>query len=275
MAVALASVLIYVYLPTLLWLGRQWLGAGLFVYQAQNWSHGPIVVIMMGYLLWRGRAEPARPSLWGVPLILGGIGLHLAGVSLEAPYLSAYSLVPVFLGVVSLFFGISSRRVIPGLLFLMAVPFPVTEWGVIGLLAQVVAVASVFLSRLAGAPVLRQGQTIFVGPDEYLVAPLCSGFNFIMALLALVLPLLYLRGASLKTLAAGLLWLPAVGMAAKIALVSAILVLTPWLGQDTALMLYHRWLGLAFYLGGLGVALLIITLVKVPFRNPPLLNTLP
>lgn len=272
LAFLLVPALLYIYLPTFAWLGREWLGAGPFAGQARDWAHGPLVVTLIGYLLWRRREEfsLSGASLWGLPLVLGGVGLRLVGSSLGAPYLSGYSLIPIGLGLGTLFFGTRAgySLLIPMLLFVLAVPFPADQWGVTGFLARLVAIASAFLSRLAGTPVSRSGQVITVGDAQYWLVPLCSGFNLIMALLALVVPLLYLRGASLKSQGAALLWLPALGLTTKIILVSIVITLTPRLGQDTALLLYHRWLGIPFYLASLGIASLLVTRVSMKARPP-------
>ncbi|MBI2853180.1 MAG: exosortase/archaeosortase family protein [Chloroflexi bacterium] len=261
----LAAGLFSIYFSTMQWLFGEWWGSGSFVWEARNWAHGFLVVIMVGYLLWRKRREfllSGRRSPWGIPALAGGVALKFAGDFLDMPYLSAASTIPAGLGAVCLFSGVTTvrRLSVPFLLFLLAVPFPVDEWGITNFLAQVVATGSAPLAGLLGTPVFRSGQLITVGQYQYEVIGLCSGFNFIMALLALAVPLLYLRGASLKSLGISLFWLPALGMAAKIILVSAVLALTPRLGQDAALALYHGWLGVAFFVAGLGVAVFLSTL---------------
>ncbi|MBI2836668.1 MAG: exosortase/archaeosortase family protein [Chloroflexi bacterium] len=258
--------LVYAYFPTIQWLFSQWWGDGPFVSEARNWSHGFLVALMLGYVLWRKRGEfsGGGSAGWGVPVVALSLGLNFIGVLLAMPYLSAASLVPAALGTVGLLYGFGTLRrlLVPLLLLLLAVPFPVEEWGVSGFLARIVATASPPLAALTGAPVIRSGQFIIVGEYQYEVIGLCSGFNFVMALLALVLPLLSLRGASLKALGMALLWVPAVGMVTKVALVSTVLVLTPRLGQDAALSLYHGWLGVLFFVGGLGIALLLAGLSR-------------
>jgi len=276
-ALLLGAAMLYLYWPTLAWLGRQWLGGGVFSNQARDWSHGPIVIVLFAYLMWRRRKvfSTPRPSLAGLALVLASIGggtwLYLAGFSSRAPYLSAYSLIIASLGVLWLLFGLSVARHLAGawLLLPLAVPFPATEWGVTPFLARIVAAASAPLASLAGTPVVRDGTFVSVGRYEYVVEPLCSGFNFIMALLALALPLLYLRGASLKALGLSLLWVPVLGLLAKTLLVSTVLVLTPRLGQDAALVMYHRWLGIPFYLAGLG---LVGALVSLGGKHTPVVR---
>lgn len=72
-----------------------------------------------------------------------------------------------------------------------------------------------------------------------------------------MLPVLYLRRTSLMHVAGSLLWAPALGSTAKILLITIILVLTPSLGAEQALSLYHGWLGVPFFLGSLALALAV------------------
>lgn len=256
--------LVYFYWPAFGWLVREWLGPGPSGGAARDWSHGTLVVLFIGFLLWRRRNElfaPGPLSRWPVvPLILLATGLAVAGRLLEAPYLLAYSLIPAASGLAGSLCGARAgyRLLAPLMLFVLAVPFPAIDWGVTGALQNLVATGSVLLAGLSGVEITRSGLNISVGTVDYLVAPLCSGFNLIMALLALALPVLYLRRSSVRTIAGAFLWVPALGLAAKILLITLILVLTPYLGAEQALSLYHGWLGVPFFLGSLAMAMAVI-----------------
>ncbi|MBI2957255.1 MAG: hypothetical protein HYY32_00280, partial [Chloroflexi bacterium] len=68
---------------------------------------------------------------------------------------------------------------------------------------------------------------------------------------------------------ASLVWAPALGLLAKTLLVSTVLFLTPRVGQETALVLYHRWLGIPFYLASLALAAAIAARIGItrPVRS--------
>ncbi len=263
LAALLLAALVFYYWPIFGWLAREWLGPGPSGGVARDWSHGLLVTMFIGFLLWRRRDElfaPAPPSQWWVvPLILLAAGLGMAGRSLEAAYLSGYSLIPAAAGLAGMVWGAGAGyRLLPPLtLFVLAVPFPAIEWGVTGFLQNLVATGSAFLAGISGAEVARSGLNISVGEVDYLIAPLCSGFSLILALLSVVLPVLCLKRASIKSLVATLFWVPVLGLGSKIALVSIVLAATPSLGVATALSFYHGWLGVLFFLVSLGIALLI------------------
>src|SRR5260370_9661970 len=69
---AIAAALAFVYFTVLLKLGRDW-------WSNENYSHGLLVPLVIGYILWRERksfaAAPVRPFVW---LGLAGVGFSLA-----------------------------------------------------------------------------------------------------------------------------------------------------------------------------------------------------
>ena len=95
LAISLIAGLVYAYLPNLLWLGQQWMGPDQSSGRVENWSHGPVLVVLISYVLLRRRGELLKQtasSLRGTPLLVVGLVLHAAGASLNAPSISAYSL---------------------------------------------------------------------------------------------------------------------------------------------------------------------------------------
>lgn len=99
--------------------------------------------------------------------------------------------------------------------------------------------------------------------------PLCGGINFIMALLAIILPLLYLTHSTWSRAVLFAAAVPPVALILKILLLGAVIALTPSLGQDKAVEYYHTWLGLpTFWLGVVGLIIpLFRTRHKGAFSN--------
>ena len=52
------------------------------VTQPQDWAHTLLVPVISGYFVWLSRekllAQPFRPSWWGLPILLVGIGIYMA-----------------------------------------------------------------------------------------------------------------------------------------------------------------------------------------------------
>ena len=76
-------------------------------------------------------------------------------------------------------------------------------------------------------------------------------------------------------MAGALIWVPTLGLAAKILLIDFILVLTPSLGAEQALSLYHGWLGVPFFLASLAVAMAVIVGLPGKLVGRRLTSTVP
>jgi len=242
LAATLLAAVSWAYLPTLGFMAEHWFGDGI-----RNWSHGPFVAFFALYLGWRKRRElvAGAPNLWGLPFVVGALALH--GLSLKAgiPYLSGYSLLVLAGGLVALIYGLSGARrlLFPLLYALIAVPLPVNAWGVTPFLVQVQSETSTWLAGLLGASLLRDGSLVTVAGQTYHIVPLCSGFNFLMAQLSLILPALYLLpGSWARSLLVGTSAIP-ISLLTKSLLIAMVFVATPWWGADAAMSLYHVWLG--------------------------------
>lgn len=175
------------YWPTLTGLVRQW-------WQDSDASHGFIVVIFAGYLLWKTRSSwehvEMRPSAAGIAWVavaMGGLILGTFGAEL---FLARVSLVILLGGLVLLFAGWKMLRAVAApwaVLFLM-IPLPVIVFNEIALPLQFLA------SRLAGdtldllrVPALREGNVIMLPSISLNVVEACSGIRSLMALITLAI----------------------------------------------------------------------------------------
>ena len=94
------ALLVALFAPTGQWLALSWLGNSYY-------SHGALVVLVSGWLVWRrrGALATARPENIGLALIAFGIGAHLLAVPLQMAVVSAVALVVTLVGVVWAFAG--------------------------------------------------------------------------------------------------------------------------------------------------------------------------
>ncbi|MCI0548823.1 MAG: exosortase/archaeosortase family protein [Candidatus Rokubacteria bacterium] len=185
------------------WVGLAWLGAcalysPLFPPLLQEWaefpslSHGFAIPLIAGYLLWarRGRlaATEHAPSLWGLPVVVAGLGALVAGVEASEPFLARVSLPVTLLGL-TLFVGgfrvLRETWLAIAYLFFM-IPLPWATLKQITYRSRLFdADASTWLLSWLGVPVLQEGVLLHLPNISLEVADECSSIPAIAALLSL------------------------------------------------------------------------------------------
>jgi exosortase D (VPLPA-CTERM-specific) len=185
----LAAVLVLgiflIYLPVLLNLVSRLAGD-------EDYSYGlllPLVSAYIVYLKWpQIRSYHWRPSWWGAPLIILGLGLLTAGKLVADPYSPPFSFTVVVTGSLLLLGGWGLIRMLwfPLLLLILMLPLPGILTSFLTFPLQLISsrLAAVFL-RALGIPLVLQGNVIDLGVRQLQVVQACSGLRYILALLAL------------------------------------------------------------------------------------------
>lgn len=179
---ALAIVLAYLYLPILHRLVREW-------WTNPNFSHGFFVPAFAAFLIWNDRKQlallKARPAWSGLVIVFLGLGVLALGVLGAELFLSRSSLLFVFAGLVIYFKGWRYFRVIlfPWLFLFLMIPPPTLVMNHITIPLQFIAsdLATWFL-RLAGVPVLQNGNVIQLPNMALDVVEACSGIRSLISL---------------------------------------------------------------------------------------------
>ncbi len=165
-----------------------------------NYSHGFLMPLVAGYFLWQRREEVeqalerARPSSWGLLIVLLGIFLLILGQVAGELYTQRISLLVVLWGTSLFLFGWSLSRILlfPFLLLLLAIPIPYVIYNSLTfplkLLASKIAAWSL---SIIGVPTLREGNIIYIPNMTLEVADACSGIRSIISLLAMTAILAY------------------------------------------------------------------------------------
>lgn len=159
-----------------------------------NYSHGFLMPIFCGWMIWRQKKhltdESVRPNLLGFALIGIALGMLVLGVLGAELFLSRTSLIFLLAGVVIHFRGWSHfRRILfPWALLFLAIPLPAIVFNQIALPLQFQAskLASGLLS-LCGVPVLREGNVINLPSLSLDVVEACSGLRSLVSLITLAL----------------------------------------------------------------------------------------
>ena len=171
----------------------------------QQWSrdsgaHGPIVLAMGGWLLWRAWPDLAKARRPGNPLVTAALlafalPIYVFGRAFDFLTLEAAGAYVAGFAVLQSRFGLRTlwQAWFPILYLGSAIPPPqsLLDSATAPLKTLVSYLATTGLSA-AGLPVARQGVTIFVDQYQLLVEDACSGLNSIIGLTAITLLYVYL-----------------------------------------------------------------------------------
>jgi exosortase len=164
-----------------------------------NYGHGFFVPLFSGYILWRQRERwmtvRVRPSNFGFVVMLGAVGLLIAGSLGAELFTSRFSLVILLAGMILFLSGWSLLRAVSfplGFLILM-IPIPVIIYNQITFPLQLLASRlATLLLELIGVPVLREGNVLILSNYSLEVVEACSGIRSLMSLVALAMAYGYL-----------------------------------------------------------------------------------
>jgi exosortase len=182
----LAISLVLLYAPLVPELVGDWMRSG-------DYSHGFVVPIVTGWLLWRRRGEilgaPIAPALSGGAALLGlGVLMYLVGVAGSEFALQRSSLVPVVGGWSLLLWGRERARpcVFPIAFLLFMIPPPTLVWNAVSLPLQLLASRGAEqILVAAGVDLVREGNIIHLPGISLEIAHACSGLRSLVSLLAL------------------------------------------------------------------------------------------
>lgn len=158
----------------------------------EYYGHGFLIPIISAYLIYRKRDEikaQPRECFWpGLPLIAGGLAIHLLAIIKDVNFPQGFALVMVLAGLAIWLYGwpASRRMAFPLIFLLFMVPMgrllvdtfaqPMQLWG-----AKIAGSAAAFL----GMPVVREGTSLQIPDYRFEVAVPCSGLKSAIAMTAL------------------------------------------------------------------------------------------
>ncbi len=195
---AISTALAFTYAAVLVKLGQTW-------WTDENYSHGLLIPLIIGYILWSQRARLAdavtRPSaFWGLSTVVVGLIALWAGTAGAELYMQRMSLVLLLAGTVIYFWGFSLLRflVAPLFLLILAIPIPAIIFNKVAFPLQLFASrCAVGAMTLFDIPVLRQGNVIELMPlgaretKKLEVVEACSGIRSLMTLVTLAVVFAY------------------------------------------------------------------------------------
>ena len=157
-----------------------------------NYSHGFFIIPLAAFFVFERRrtlqAQPVKPSVWGVVLIVGSIGILLAGRLGAELFLTRISMLGVLSGIIV--FVLGWRHLIllafPLAFLMLMIPIPAIIFNQIAFPLQLLASqVGENVLRLFQIPVLREGNVMFLANTTLEVAEACSGIRSLISLLTL------------------------------------------------------------------------------------------
>jgi exosortase len=159
-----------------------------------DYSHGFLVPLFVGYVLYQRRHKlrqvPLEPSNLGFPVMLGSMGLLLAGTLGAELFVARFSLIFLLAGMLLFFAGWKMLRAVafPLAFLVLMIPLPAIIYNQVTFPLQLLA------SRLSsgwleffGVPVLREGNVLVLPNYSLEVVEACSGIRSLVSLIALAI----------------------------------------------------------------------------------------
>src|SRR5215467_7097046 len=181
-ALMLLALLVALYAGILRDLAWQW-------WDDSNYTHGFLVPIFSGFLIWQRRhqlaAIPIDGSWLGLPVLLAGIAALLFGDIGSENFLMRSSLIVILVGLVLFHLGWESFRVLafPLLFLFFMVPLPATLFYAVAFpLQNLAARNAAWMLDMLGVPVLLDGNVIHLTKQSLGVAEACSGIRSLISL---------------------------------------------------------------------------------------------
>jgi exosortase len=251
----LAAILAVLYWPILAGLVTQW-------WDDANYTHGFVVPLFSGVLVWRERARlravAPRGTLLGLAVLIGGIGILMLGSIGSENFLMRGSLIIVLAGLVLFHLGIRILRILffPLAFLFFMVPLPgVVFYAITFPLQRLAAEQAAWTLDLLGVPVLLDGNVIHLSQITLGVTEACSGIRSLISLVASAVAWAYLMLPLGVIAIAFVLSAIPITIFANAARVVVTGLIGQWFGVEYASGFFHEFAGLAVYtlaLAGLG-----------------------
>ncbi len=236
------------------------------IWTTDEQGHGPIILVVSFWLLYRQRHElaalPTQPVGWvGWPLLVFSMLLYALGRSQDIIMFAIGSQISVLIALLLLFKGWRALRLAWFPLFFMIFMVPLPQALVAAVTAPlksaVSAVASSLLYQM-GYPVGRTGVILTVGPYQLLVADACAGLNSMFTLEAL--GMLYMNMMAytnpVRNVVLALLLVPT-AFVANIVRVIILVLVTYYLGDEAGQGFVHGFAGMVLFMVALGLMLVL------------------
>lgn len=253
----------YYHLATTLWM-------------LEDQAHGPLIVMVVLYLVWMQRGRLASDECKPMP-VLGGIVLgfgllsYVLGRSQDILLLDIGSQIPVFAGILLIAHGARTLRALWFPLFFIVFMIPLPG----ALVSAVTMPMKMAVSYVAehvlfwfDYPIARSGVVLHIGQYQLLVADACAGLHTLISLEAL--GLLYLNivrhDSLVRNITLALLIVP-ISFTANVIRVMVLTLITYHLGDEVGQGFVHSFAGMLLFIVALVLIISVDSTIQYSLRK--------
>ena len=239
-------------------------------YTDENYSHGFLIPVISGYLLWQRKDELAKarisPANTGVLIAALGLLMFLVGNVAGENFTMRFSLLVVVAGAIIFAYGYGffGAMLFPYMYLFFMLPLPFILYDAVAFpLKLMVTEYSVLALKLVGIPVLRDGNIIELTNITLEVADACSGIRSIVSLLALSTAFAFFTQSRFhKRFILIALAIPIAIIANSIRVIGTGILASRY-GSAAAEGFFHEFAGLAIF----GIAIVMLVLSAIVLRK--------
>lgn len=233
------------------------------LWSSADQAHGPLILLIVGYLFYIRREFFQRPNIAGnkpIGLLFFVVGLisYVIGRSQDILIFDLGSQIPVLVGLLLFSRGFSSLKEFwfPLFFIIFMVPLP---GGVVDAVTMPMKISVSYMAELVlysvGYPIARSGVILQIGQYQLLVADACAGLHTLLSLEAL--GLLYLNiiksNSIFRNVSLAILIVP-ISFTANVIRVITLTLITYYFGDSVGQGFMHGFAGMFLFV----VALLLI-----------------
>lgn len=234
------------------------------IWQTEDQAHGPIVLLVILYLVWLERgfffteAPTKSQPVLGWPVFLAGVFFYVVGRSQDILLFDIGSQILIFSGILLITVGFRAFKSfwfpLFFIFFMIPLPGALVDAVTMPMKIAVSYVAELVLYGL-DYPMARTGVILQIGPYQLLVADACAGLHTLMSLEAL--GLLYLNivksSSIFRNISLAILIVP-ISFTANVIRVITLTLITYYFGDAAGQGFMHGFAGMLLFV----VALLLI-----------------
>jgi exosortase B len=249
------------------------------IWNTEDYAHGPIVLIVSAFLIWRVRkplldtsAAKPRPVLgWGI--LAFGLLLYAVGRSQHILIFEVGSQLPILAGLFLATLGVQAVRVIWFPLFFLLFTVPLPNFlvdAVTGPLKQHISQIAEHVLYAVGYPIARSGVVLQVGSYQLLVADACSGLHSMFSLSGMGFLYMYLmqRTSLVRNLTLIASILP-IAFFANVLRVMLLVLVTYHFGDEAGQGVIHGAAGVVLFVFGLLLLFAVDALLGLVLPDRP------